>query len=432
MKKATITLILVTLLTTPLFAGEVKDYIEQDWALGVTIRTATIPFATTERTVASFVPLMFYFGEKFYVRGIEGGYWFHNSDSWKISAMGRLRFFDIPSEFQNTIQANNVLWGAKIRYKPINFTYADFELLSDVMGHYLSNIRLGLAYKTDNFSGETFGELQLKSKSFNSYYYGLDQINVNGGTEISVGYTVNYHAWRNFYLFSAGKVTLLDKNVRNLDIINRDVYGQVYVGLGFSNDRDRVRTSILKNKAYLRFAHGWATPSALAKIIRFNAKEDTSNSQMTSIFYGHPLTDDLFGIPLDFYITSGFVWHWSNSPYMSESAQEIVLGIKFYYTVPWPIRWKFGAAEGLSYVNRIPFVEKTEMERKGYQPSNLLNYLDFTLDFNLGDIFGGDQLKRLWLGYGIHHRSAIYGTAQQFGRISGGSNFQTAYLQWDF
>jgi outer membrane protein len=71
------------------------------------------------------------------------------------------------------------------------------------------------------------------------------------------------------------------------------------------------------------------------------------------------------------------------------------------------------------------------MQRKGYRPSNLLNFLDFSLDFNIGDIFGGNELKRWWLGYSIHHRSAIFESAQQFGRISGGSNFQTVYLQYD-
>ncbi len=431
MKQVTITLLLITLFITSLLAGEEKEYIEQDWALGATMRTATIPFATTERTVASFVPLMFFRSEHFYLNGIEGGVWIHDSKRWKISGMARLRFFDIPAEYQNQIQGNNILMGAKFRYKPIKFTYTDFELLSDVYSHFLSNLRLGLAYKTENFNGQVFGELQFKSSSFNNYYYGLDQYDVGAGTEISAGYTVSYHAWRNLYLFSAGKVSLLDRNVRKMDIINRDVYGQVYLGLGFSNDRDRVRTSVLKNKTYLRVSHGWATPTDLAKIIRFNAKKDTANNQMTSIFYGYPLTDDLFGIPLDFYIHSGLVWHWANK-YNGGSSQEVALGIKFYYTIPWPIRWRFGAAEGLSYVNKIPFVERTEMERKGYKPSNLLNYLDFSLDFNIGDIFGGKQFKKFWLGYGIHHRSAIFESAQQFGRISGGSNFQTAYLQWEF
>ncbi len=91
-----------------------------------------------------------------------------------------------------------------------------------------------------------------------------------------------------------------------------------------------------------------------------------------------------------------------------------------------------GASEGLSYVNDIPYVEETQLGKKGYKPSNLLNYLDFSADINLGDITGGETMKHWWLGYGIHHRSAIFESAQHFGRIKGGSNFQTVYLQWHY
>jgi len=41
-------------------------------------------------------------------------------------------------------------------------------------------------------------------------------------------------------------------------------------------------------------------------------------------------------------------------------------------------------------------------------------------------------MKHWWLGYSIHHRSAIFESAQHFGRIKGGSNFQSVYLQWHY
>ena len=72
------------------------------------------------------------------------------------------------------------------------------------------------------------------------------------------------------------------------------------------------------------------------------------------------------------------------------------------------------------------------MDRKEYQASNLLNFLDYTLDIDLGYIFGGEIFQDLWLGYSIHHRSGIYGSAQQFGRINGGSNYPSIYLQKHF
>ena len=38
-----------------------------------------------------------------------------------------------------------------------------------------------------------------------------------------------------------------------------------------------------------------------------------------------------------------------------------------------------------------------------------------------------ETLDRRWVGYDIHHWSAIFDSAQQFGRIKGGSNVQMVY-----
>jgi outer membrane protein len=50
----------------------------------------------------------------------------------------------------------------------------------------------------------------------------------------------------------------------------------------------------------------------------------------------------------------------------------------------------------------------------------------------MGDIFRAESIKGLWLGYSIHHRSGIFTTSSAFGRIKGGSNYQTVYLQYHF
>lgn len=64
--------------------------------------------------------------------------------------------------------------------------------------------------------------------------------------------------------------------------------------------------------------------------------------------------------------------------------------------------------------------------------SNLMNYLDISFDFNIGDMVGKPEWDHLWVGYGLHHRSSIFEKASQFGRIKGGSNYNTIYLQYDF
>ncbi len=86
------------------------------------------------------------------------------------------------------------------------------------------------------------------------------------------------------------------------------------------------------------------------------------------------------------------------------------MAIKAYYTFNWPTKWRFGVAEGMSYIDNITYIEGTEMEEKGYTPSNLLNYLDFSLDVNVGDLFNQKDWENMWVGYSLHHRSAIFGT----------------------
>ena len=89
-------------------------------------------------------------------------------------------------------------------------------------------------------------------------------------------------------------------------------------------------------------------------------------------------------------------------------------------------------AEGLSYVSDVTYIEAIEMEEKGYRPSELMNYIDISFDINLGDVFNVKALNETWLGYSMHHRSSIFEKASQFGRIKGGSNYNTVYIQFDF
>ena len=47
---------------------------EQDWGLGAFVRHAEIPFATQSDTVTSFVPMMFYQWEHFFIKGTANNY----------------------------------------------------------------------------------------------------------------------------------------------------------------------------------------------------------------------------------------------------------------------------------------------------------------------------------------------------------------------
>ena len=431
-RRAILSLFAMLMLSQMALVGAVAGptYEEKDWGLGMIMRGSTIPFGTDETRVASLVPMLWYQGERVYFLGTEGGVMLYTKDKWRFSALGRLHFFDIPSDLQNEYQGDTVDAGLQARYEVFGPTYLDLELMTDFEGNSHANIRYGSSWQSRRFQFNPYAELKLKNQHYNSYYYGLDRAGIAGGGDLSVGFVGTYHFVSNFYAYGAAKFTLLDRKVRDSEFVNKDGLGEVYLGLGLSNDRSKPRKPVVGGTAYWRLAHGWATPSSLADIFHGQAKKGEYNNQMTSVFYGQPLTDRLFGLPLDLFANLGFVWHHKSE--VQGNAQEFVASIKIFYTVPLPVRLRLGAGEGVSWVNTIPYVEETQLGKKGYKPSKLLNFLDISADLNLGDITGGEMMKHWWLGYGVHHRSAIFESAQQFGRIKGGSNFQTVYLQWHY
>jgi len=410
-----------------------KVFEEQTWGLGVLVRNAEIPFDTEADNVTSFVPMMFYQGETFFIRGLEGGAHVYQHNNWQFNAMARMRFFDIPAEYQNEVQGDTIDLGFQARKSFSNDSFFDVELFSDLEGNPYANVSQSWYFQHNSWEFMPKVSARYKSASFNSHYYALGDLTeqtIGAGIEVNAGIETRFHVAKNFYLLASVNGTLLDKNAYQSDAVSQRWQTEAYLGFAFFNDISKPKKTNLSNHGYLRFAHGWATPSNIGDILAGDTVKDEYNNQLSSIFYGLPLTDELFSLPLDIYLTPGFVWHWNSE--VQDSEQEVVLAIKAYYTINWPVRWRFGLAEGLSYISDVSYIEASEMERKGYRPSELMNYIDFSLDINLGDIFNVNALNETWIGYSIHHRSAIFESASQFGRIKGGSNYNTVYVQFDF
>jgi outer membrane protein len=407
-----------------------KDvYTEQKWGLGFSFRSGSIPYATNDKIVNDFVPMLFFENDYFFLNGLESGFKLYNTQQWRFSALTRAHYTDIPQEYQNQLQTNSTDVGFQIRYKLQKNKFLDFEIMDDLHGRYFSNIKYSEDFERSSFEYSPYVQLRWNSSKFNSYYYGLNQTSIAADISTAVGIEGKYHLVSNLYLLAKAEAKYLGKEVRQSRYIEENLKTEVYLGFGFFNDRTKEKKEELSMSPYLRLAYGWATPSNLGDLLVGGREKDPYNNQMTSLFYGYPLTDTLFSLPLELYLTPGFVFHHSSE--VQDSTQEFIIAIKAYYTIPLPWRVRFGVAEGFSYINNITYIEETEMEEKGYKPSHLLNYLDFSLDVHLGDIFG-KNLNRLWLGYSIHHRSAIFETSSRFGRIKGGSNYTSVYLQFHY
>ncbi len=405
---------------------------EKQWGIAGVVRTASIPYATDTETVSTFIPMMFFENDYVFINGMEGGIFLYQESDWQFSALMRLRYFDLPKEAQNQAGGDVVDTGFQARYHINEEWFFDSELMVDPEFRAYMNFRLGAEIESGDWWFNPSIETRWKEAEFNNYYYGLnDDTNdrLNAGVDVKAGFMSRYHVTSNLYLLGGSYVSRLDDSAYSSEYIDNRWEFEYFLGVGFFTDSSTSSRKDIKNKPYLRIAHGWATPSNIGDIINLDSEKDPYNNQMTSVFYGLPLTDELFSLPIDLYLTPGYVQHWKSD--VQDLSSEFVVAIKAYATIPWPTKWRFGVAEGLSYINNVSYIEQSEMDRKGYKESKLLNYLDFSFDVNLGDLFNHRDLDGVWVGYSIHHRSAIFENSSQYGRIKGGSNYNSIYVQFD-
>ena len=420
-------------------------YPEQEWGIAAVFRNADVLYDNDidADSVSTFIPMLFYKGEFGYLDGLEAGLYLYDNDQspLTVSAIARMRFIDIPADYQNYIGGDTGDLGVLFDYTVDENWTLRLDAMVDQQTNWHSNLEARGTYGYNDFIFEPNIRMRYKTASFNSLYYGLEPLvvddvqvgeTIGSGFDYNIGLDVSYHVASNLYLLAGIDYRFLDDEAKSVSFINESTQAEYYLGFGIFNNKDVPPKKELDSKAYWRIAHAWGTPSSLGDIMRFDVEKDPYNSQLTTLFYGHPLTDELFGLPLEVFVTPGFGWHWSHEK--QSSTQEYVVAIKAYYTINWPFKWRVGVAEGLSYVKDVTYLEEYDFtERKDYaNTSNLLNYLDFSFDVNIGDLFNSPDLNDLWLGYYVHHRSAIFEKSSQYGRLKGGSNYNAVYLQYHF
>jgi outer membrane protein len=402
---------------------------QQHWGLAAGLRIATIPFKGGS-TQTSFVPLNYFENSYIFMDGLDAGIKLGKIGAWELNVVAKARFFDIPKRYQDNLAWDVVDTGVQLRYQSTTEGYAIAELYSDPAKRLYANLRTGFELQSGDLEWNPYLNLRIKSTEFNSRYYGLGAENIDAGTDVTFGLKMNYPISEHAYLYSTAAVSLLDEAAKESSFVDKDWQSELSVGIGYRSDKKAMPRSKLHKRRYMRLAHGWSTPSDLHEMITGKTEHDSNNNQLTSIFYGHPLILRANNSPVDLYLVSGFVWHWSSDSQSSE--QEYDLGLKVYYRFYWPTEWRVGAAEGLSYITNPTAIEKSELEKNDFEVTNLMSYLGLSIDLNVGDLLGMRSVRDLWFGYAIHHRSGIFESSSLLGHVKGGSNYETLYLQWDF
>ncbi|MFT5731278.1 MAG: outer membrane protein [Desulforhopalus sp.] len=406
------------------------------WGVGFGLRYASTSFVGEDNTNSDVIPMFYYEGERLFVRGLEAGTHLCANGQFKFDLFTRYRFFDYPKEFEDDLDRYTFDVGLRSSREVADNTNISAEILTDFYGRFHATGRIDSTF-SGNFLGNNIGtkwwlipllEVRGKSSSFNSRYYGLGIDNIDAGVDLRAALKYRLHVWSNLYLEGLLEARLLDNTTQKSAVVEESVEYMAYISIGFFEEPKNETSNTLKATPYFRLSQGWGSNSSLAHIFQGEIRKDDVEVNMTSLFYGHPLSDTLFGLPIEIYITPGLAHHYSSD--VQGAATEIILGFKFFYTIPLPWRVRFGATEGISYIDSITYYEDNSIATDNFSPSRLLNYVDLSIDVNIGDILHSTTLKDLWLGYAIHHRSGIGGSSTTFGNLSGGSNYNTLYFQW--
>lgn len=405
-----------------------------DWGIAVGFRNAEIPFNSDERKVSDFMALLYLNGEVGYLEGMEGGFYLYEDSDDRISLMTRYRFFDIPSEFQNEIQGGEFDFGFQYRTKHNNSWFSDFEILSDSDGNAHAHAKTSYYIQDKWWEVRPTLAVDWRSSGFNNRYYGFDLFDLGTGFGVTAGIEGRAHIWRNFYALARIEGNWVDSNTADNPAMGQQTQLNTFLGIAFfptPQERSQPYVPASEHTQYIRVAHGVGTFANMSDImLGWDWEPDPYNNKLTSVFYGRELTDDLFGIDLELYLHLGGVYHHSSE--VQDTIGEGVVSFKFYYEIDWPTRWRIGFAEGISYASEVTYIEQTKMEDYEYRPSKLMNYLDVSIDVNMGDLLGTPDLEPLWVGWSLHHRSGIFEWSSAFSRIRGGSNYNTLYMQWEF
>jgi len=187
----------------------------------------------------------------------------------------------------------------------------------------------------------------------------------------------------------------------------------------------------VNNQKYsFRVQAGSSSASDLDQLYTFQGlNRSPYHTNTLGVDFGYRLYEDISGFPFDLYAKGGVSYFDEN--YHQPDFLEATLYIKLLWKINFlknQIRVGFG--EGGSYAGRVPYTEAQEAIVEEDNQSNFLNYLDVTVDFDLGKVIHVNSLHETYIGYLIKHRSGVHGLYN--GVSDGGSNYNCIYLEKNF
>jgi outer membrane protein len=319
------------------------------------------------------------------------------------------------------------------------------EVLRDVSGH-SGGTEWRLGAGTERRRGRLklapFLTLAARNARLNDYYYGVNSSEVaadrpayqpGAGVNGTAGLNARYELGDRWHFLASVSATLWAGGVRRSPIVEDRVQLAAFGGFAYEftptpvkDDRERIPLSF-------KVLHGRSSNCNLLPIMELRCRSigTDDRTSVDSFEVGWPFIETPNGWPVAIAWYGGLLRHEERG--LQPDFLQVNLYLKaFYWGFPWSerVRTRIGFGGGFSYAERVPFVEARDQAARGRNTSKLLQYLDPTVDVSVGDLFGSRDLRETYFGLGVSHRSGMFGMAQIFDNVNGGSNFIYTYLEW--
>jgi outer membrane protein len=396
------------------------------------------------------LPLYLYEGEHVYWDSYRAGLKFDFASDRRAAAFLSRRFESFPVE-----QIPASLAGMSRRTPETDFglSYEQRFDWGSVSGEVLRDVsgtsggtewRLGAATERRRGGLKLAPYLMLAARDakLNDYYYGVSPsesaadrpaYQPGGGVNATVGLNARYDLTDRWHFLAGVSATLWAGGVRRSPIVEDRVQLAAFGGVAYEFTPTPARYDGDRAPLTFKVLHGRSTDCNLLPIMELRCRSISTEDRTSvdSFEVGWPFIETPNGWPVAIAWYAGLLRHEERG--LQPDSLQLNLYLKaFYWGFPWSerVRTRIGFGAGFSYAQAVPFAEARDQAARGRNTSKLLQCLDPTIDFSVGDLFGSRELRETYLGLGVSHRSGMFGMAQIFDNVNGGSNYIYTYVEW--
>jgi outer membrane protein len=282
-----------------------------------------------------------------------------------------------------------------------------------------------------------------RSASLNDYYFGAatheatasrPAYQAGSGFDTTLSLYASYQILRHWRLLGGISSVWHSSEIEDSPIVRDGAKPTFSLGAVYDFGSHQVEWDQPSTPTYWKVIYGRESGAGchMVKIMTLSCTDldHETPSSITGLQVGRPFVTGLNGWPLDFVGYVGLLRR--DEMGQQQNAWQIDAYMKaYYYGFPWSkyVRTRVGFGFGLSYAEHVPYTEVSSQAERGRATSHLLNYLDPSIDVNVGDIFRSERLRKTWIGLGISHRSGIFASSRLLGNVNGGSNYIYASIE---